>query len=83
MDVLAMLIMGAGCIVSFMIGARIGQKVAKNEPIELPKVNPMEIVQEHRARKKAEEEQEWKGVVLQNIEAYDGTGMGQKDVPGR
>jgi hypothetical protein len=68
-------------IICFAIGASVRQKVDKGEEIELPKVNPMEIVREHRERKEAAKQQEWKEAVLRNIEAYDGTGMGQKDVP--
>jgi hypothetical protein len=59
----------------------VGQKADKGEPIELPKVNPMEIVKEHRERREAEKQQEWRETVLKNIENYDGTGMGQQDVP--
>lgn len=81
MEALLLLIMGAGCILSFLIGARVGQKVAKGEPVELPKINPAEMIREHKERKEAEKQQEWKEAVLRNIEAYDGTGMGQKDVP--
>lgn len=68
-------------IVCFAIGAMVGQKVDKDEPIELPTVNPMEIVKEHRERREAEKQQEWRETVLKNIENYDGTGMGQQDVP--
>jgi hypothetical protein len=81
MEALLLLIMGASNIACLVIGAKIGQKVAKDEPIELPKVNPMEKIQEHRERKEAQKQQEWKEAVLRNIEAYDGTANGQKDVP--
>ena len=33
-------------VLSFTIGAKIGQKVVKGEKIELPKVNPMEVYRE-------------------------------------
>ena len=81
MEALLMLIMGAYGVVCFVIGAKVGQKVVKGEPIDLPEINPMEIVREHKAKKKAEEEQDRRDVILRNIEAYDGTANGQKDVP--
>ena len=79
--VLLLLVLGATNIACFVIGARVGQKVVKGEPIELHNVNPMEKVKEHRERKEAEKQQEWREAVLRNIEAYDGTADGQKDVP--
>jgi hypothetical protein len=82
MTVLEMLVMGAYGIACLVIGARVGQKGVKGEPIELPRVNPMEIVREHRERKEAEKEQNRTEAILRNIETYDGTGNGQKDVPG-
>ena len=81
MEALLLLIMGAYGVVCFLIGARVRQKVDKGEPVELPKINPAEMIREHKERKEAEKQQEWKEAVLRNIEAYDGTGMGQKDVP--
>ncbi len=81
MEVLLLLIMGAYGIVCFMIGASVRQKVDKGEPIELPKVNPIEKIRERIDRKEAERERERADIILQNIEAYDGTGQGQKDVP--
>ena len=83
MEALLLLIMGAYGVVCFLVGASIRQKVDKGEPVELPKVNPMEKIKERRERKEVEKQQEWKEAVLRNIEAYDGTAMGQKDVPGR
>ena len=83
MEVLLLLVMGAVNIACFMIGAKVGQKVAKGEAIELPTVNPMELVQEHREKKAAQEERDKVETILQNIERYDGTAYGQEDVPGR
>lgn len=81
MDILLVLTVGAMCIGCFVIGARVGQKVVKGEDIELPKVNPLEAWHEHQERKEAQREQEKLEVLLQNIEVYDGTANGQKDVP--
>ena len=83
MEVLLLLVMGAVNITCFLIGARVGQKVTKGEDIELPTVNPMELVQEHREKRAAQEERDKLDTILRNIESYDGTAYGQEDVPGR
>lgn len=83
MEALLVAIMGAGCIACFLIGAKVGQTVSKGEDIKLPKVNPLEAYREREARKEAEMEQSRLDTIMQNIEAYDGTSNGQKDVPRR
>lgn len=67
-------------VVCFFIGARVGQKVVKGEPIELPTIDPMKAIREHQDRRQAEKEADKLETIMQNIEAYDGTGMGQRDV---
>lgn len=81
MEALLMLIMGAYCVACFVIGAKVSQAASKGEKIELPEVNPLKAIQEHRANREAEREQSRKDAILRNIEAYDGTGRGQEDVP--
>ena len=70
-------ILNIGC---FFIGAKVGQKVVKGEPIEIPSLNPLKAYREAQDRKEAEREADKLDTILQNIEAYDGTGAGQKDV---
>ena len=74
----------AANILCFYIGARIGQKIIRDEEVTLP--NPVkevqEQVQEYREKRKAKEDQEQLDVILANIARYDGTGYGQQDVPG-
>lgn len=81
MDALLLLIMGVMCILCFMLGARVGQKVVKGEPVELPNIDPFKAYREHEARKAQREEQERVNAILRNIDSYDGTGNGQADVP--
>jgi hypothetical protein len=83
MEVLTILTMGFVCMGCFLLGAKLGQTVAKGEEIEMPTVNPMQAVRENRARKEAQMEQDRMDKILQNIEKYDGTSRGQEDVPGR
>lgn len=80
MEVLLLAVMGAVNLLCFVIGAKVGQTVTKGEDIELPSVNPLEAVREHNVKKKAEIEQDRIETILRNIETYDGTGNGQKDV---
>ena len=81
MEILLVLTVGVMCIGCFVIGAKVGQKVVKGEDIELPNINPVEAWHEHQERKEAQKEQDRLEVLLQNIENYDGTAIGQKNVP--
>lgn len=74
------LVNGTLNVVCFFVGAKVGQKVVKGEPIELPSINPMEAIREAQDKREAEREQRKLDTILQNIETYDGTGNGQKDV---
>ena len=83
MEVVLVLAVGAMCIVCFMVGAKVGQTVSKGEDIKLPTINPLELYREHEQKREAREQQERIDVIMSNIEAYDGTGNRQEDVPGR
>lgn len=74
------LAVGALCIGCFVIGAKVGQKVSKGEEIELPSLNPLEAYRKFEAKREAEKEQDKIDTIMQNIECYDGTSKGQKDV---
>lgn len=65
----------------FVLGARVGQKVVKGEPIEMPKIDPARARVERQGKRAAEAEAERYNAILRNIEAYDGTERGQEDVP--
>lgn len=74
------LILGALNIVCFFVGAKIGQKVVKGEEIKAPEITIPTPVQDYRKKKQAEAEQNKIDTILNNIEAYNGTSAGQKDV---
>jgi hypothetical protein len=74
------LVVGALNVVCFYFGAKVGMSVVKDEPIQLPSFNPFQAYREHENKKEAEREQEKIDTILQNIDAYDGTGANQKDV---
>ena len=81
MEVLLLAVMCAANIFCFLIGAKVGQKVSKGEDVAFPSINPMEAIKEHKARRKAEVEMDKVDIIMQNIETYDGTSNGQRDVP--
>ena len=80
MEILLVLTVGAMCIGCFIVGAKVGQTVAKGETIETPTVNPLKAIREHDAKKEAKIEQDRIEKIMQNIERYDGTSNGQIDV---
>ena len=67
-------------IVCFFVGAKIGQKVVNNEPIKLPNMNPVKVIEEYKEAKENKEEQERFNTMLDNINNYDGTSLGQKNI---
>ena len=81
MEILLALVVGTLCIACFFVGAKVGQTVSNGEPIELPEVNPMKLIQERREKKAAEEEKNRLDTIIRNVDRYDGTGLGQEDVP--
>lgn len=72
---------GAMNILCFMIGAKVGQRVSKDEPIELPSLDPLKAAREHREQREQRREQDKYDAILRNIENYDGTDRGQEDIP--
>ena len=80
MEIILVLTVGALCIGCFYVGAKVGQTVSKGEDIQTPTINPLKAYREHEQRKEADKEQERMATIMQNIECYDGTGAGQKDV---
>ena len=83
MEVLLLLVMAAANIICFMVGAKVGQAVSKGEEVKIPALNPVEIYKTHRENKAVEAEMNRLDAVMQNLESYNGTEAGQRDIPGR
>lgn len=81
MEVLLFAVMAISNIVCFIIGAKVGQAVSKGEEIKTPAIDPLKAYREHEAKREAQKEQERLDTIMRNIEAYDGTGDGQEEVP--
>lgn len=76
-----LIVFGVFMNISFILGAYVGQKVVKGENIE---INPIKVIDEYKEEKKvkekiAEEESKF-DIMMNNIDSYDGTGIGQKDL---
>ena len=78
--IFGILAIGALNIACFFVGAKVGQMVAKDEPIEMPKIEPLKAIREHEERKEAKREQDRVETILRNIDNYDGTEHGQEDI---
>jgi hypothetical protein len=78
--ILAILAVGTLNIVCFLFGVKVAQKVDKGEAIETPSLNPLKAYREREDRRQAEKEADALETIMHNIETYDGTSNGQRDV---
>ena len=73
-------VFNTGC---FLMGVKIGQRVVKGEEVTLPNLNPIKAVgtavETYKEDKRQKKEEENFNINLENIDNYDGTGLGQKD----
>lgn len=67
-------------ILCFLIGARTGQKVVNKEEVKLPNLNPVEAARTYREKKEERIELDNINTMMENIDTYDGTALGQKDL---
>ena len=69
-------------LLSFVIGAKIGQNISNKKNITL---NPVKMVSDsietHKEKKVADLEERKLKTMLENIDNYDGTRFGQKNIP--
>ena len=76
------LVTGTLCMACFFIGAKVGQNVVMGKELKTP--NPIRTLNEYKAEKQEQEEnervQEEQSIMMHNINIYDGTGIGQKDI---
>ena len=80
MEILWIAAISAANILCFLVGARVGQKVAKGGTVELPK-DPVQAIRAAQDRKEAKRKQNKVETMLRNIDKYDGTGFGQEEIP--
>lgn len=71
-------------LICLIVGTKLGQKVARQEKIELNPVKAVnKAITEHKVQKEKEAEDEYIKAILHNIDVYDGTSVGQVKVPTR
>ena len=63
----------------FYFGVKTGQRVIKGEEVTLPSINPVKAIETYKEDRRQKKEEENFNINLENIENYDGTGIGQKD----
>lgn len=78
--IILVVLMGAMNLLAFLIGAKTGQKIVNKEPVELPKINPITIYKEHKEKEAINREHELMNKNLENINNYNGSSAGQKDI---
>lgn len=71
-------------LLSFVIGAKLGQKIARQETISLSPVKAVkQAITEHKEAVAKEEEDEYFEAIRKNIDNYTGDSIGQVDIPRR
>lgn len=66
-------------IVCFLIGAIVGQRVLERKPVI---VNPVQEIKNHIEEKEISKEEQRFQDIADNIDAYNGTSIGQKRIGG-
>ena len=79
--VILIISIGVMNILCFFIGAKIGQKVVKGETIKTPTINPVKIIRQHNENQEVTKMQEKDRIINENIDIYNGTSLGQQDIP--
>ena len=79
--ILLILTIGALNVACFFIGAKVGQTVAKGEELTPPQIDPLKPIRDAQNRREADRERERYEAIMRNSDSYDGTGIGQEDIP--
>lgn len=82
METIALLFLfGVFIILAYTLGLKNGQKLKNNEEIKMPEINPVKIVRNEIETFEQKKKQDAYDTMMANIDNYDGTGLGQKDIP--
>lgn len=82
METIALLFLfGIFIIAAYTLGLKNGQKLKKDEEIKMPEINPVKIVRNEIETFEQKKKQDIYDTMMANIDNYDGTGLGQKDIP--
>lgn len=72
---------GVFILLAYTLGLRNGQKVSNNEEIQMPELNPVTVISNKIEKHEDKKKQEAYEIMMSNIDNYDGTGLGQKEIP--
>lgn len=82
METIALLFLfGIFIISAYTLGLKNGQKLKNDEEIRMPEINPVKIVRNEIESFEQKKKQDAYDTMMANIDNYDGTGLGQKDIP--
>lgn len=74
-------IFGVFILVAYSLGLKNGQRLSKDEDVVVPNVNPVKVVTEEIEKHEEKKKQQAYEIMMSNIDNYDGTGLGQQDIP--
>ena len=78
--ILLLFLFGIFIIIAYTLGLKNGQKLKNNEEIKMPEINPAKIVRNEIESFEEKKRQSTFETMMSNIDNYDGTGLGQKDI---
>ena len=74
-------IFGVFILVAYSLGLKNGQMISKNEEVIMPNINPVKVVSEEIQKHEEKKKQQAYEIMMSNIDNYDGTGLGQQEIP--
>lgn len=74
-------IFGIFILIAYSLGLKNGQRLSKNEEVVVPNINPVKVVTEEIEKHEEKKKQQAYEIMMSNIDNYDGTGLGQQDIP--
>lgn len=74
-------IFGVFILIAYSLGLKNGQRLSKDEDVVVPNVNPVKVVTEEIEKHEEKKKQQAYEIMMSNIDNYDGTGIGQQDIP--
>lgn len=72
---------GVFILIAYSLGLKNGQKLSKSEEVIVPELNPVKVIQKEIETVEEKKKQEAFDLMMSNIDNYDGTGLGQKNIP--
>ncbi len=72
---------GVFILIAYSLGLKNGQKLSKSEEVVIPELNPVKAIQKEIETVEEKKKQEAFDLMMSNIDNYDGTGLGQKNIP--